>query len=440
MKRGDRDVVLSARADEGFLPLVKSFVENSALCFGLGRDEVLGLKLAAEEVFVHLCRVVMPGGGPLEIHCSAGGYYVRTVFSFQTDSFDMRGFNLTASVSVEDDIDLYDMGLVIASRSVDRLQMSREKGDELRLILIKEKVYPRDLEESPAECRPLSEFSLREPRAEEIKFVTRLARSCYPGAFLPDFFLYPGKVADMIATDEVHAIAAFGPSGEIGGAVLWHGVGSSMVECFGPFLFGQPAPSSMSEALLEACLSAIARTDTVGLINTCPTPELPRTHFERLGTLTVRTEAGGAGTDVQAWFRLMREDAGSAVWVHADLLDFVERQYRRLVLPREIRPAQHSGEQVPKHSVLSAELDRLQGRVTLRPMWPGMDARDNIAQHLRLLVEEGMLNIVFAMDLGQSWQAELAPALLELRFEPRCLLPYAGQGDVVLFQFCGELS
>jgi hypothetical protein len=433
-------VVLSARADEGFLPLVKSFVENSALCFGLGRDEVLGLKLAAEEVFVHLCRVVMPGGGPLQIHCSGGGYYVRTVFSFQTDAFDMRGFNLTASVSVEEDADLCEMGLVIASRSVERFQLNREKGGGLRLILIKEKSYPRDPEDSPAVCRPLSEFSLREPRGEEIKFVTHLARSCYSGAFLPDFFLYPGKVADMVATDEYHAIAAFGPSGEIGGAVLWHEVGRSMVECFGPYLFGQPAHSSLPEALQEACIGAIARTDAVGLINTCPTPELPVTHFERLGTLTVRTDVDGAGTDVQAWFRLMREDAGSAVWVHLALLDFVQRQYRRLVLPREIRHARNSGEHVPKHSVLAAEFDRLQGRVTLRPMWPGMDARDNIAQHLRLLVQEGMLNIVFAMDLGQSWQAELAPVLLGLRFEPRCVLPYAGQGDVVLFQFCGESS
>ena len=128
VKRSTGDVVLSVDADEIFLPLVTAFVEKAANCFGLGTDESLMLTLASEEVFMHLCRVVIPSGGSVEIVCSNGGYYAQAVFSLPTDGFDMRGFNLTTTISAEDDADLDQMGLVIASRSVDRFLLHREEG------------------------------------------------------------------------------------------------------------------------------------------------------------------------------------------------------------------------------------------------------------------------------------------------------------------------
>ena len=93
---------------------------------------------------------------------------------------------------------------------------------------------------------------------------------------------------------------------------------------------------------------------------------------------------------------------------------------------------------MPRHSVLSAEFDRLQGRVTLRPMWPGADAEENIERHVRLVVGEKILNIHFAVDLGQAWQAVFIPGLLARGFEPRLVLPYAGKADLVIFQLRGK--
>jgi hypothetical protein len=433
VKRGARNVLLATNGEENFLPLVTSFVEKAALCFGLGRNEALELTLAAEEIFIHLCRVVMPKAGPLEIHCSSGGYCVQADFSFRADELDLRAFNLTTAISLEDESEFDGMGLVIASRSVDRFRLSREKGQHVRLCLVKEKSYPLLEEDPPAAGRPLTEFVTRSPTPEEVKFITRLARSCYPGQLLSDYFQYPGKLVDMIGSGEYQAVAAVGPAGELGGAMLWHWIGHQTVECFGPYVFNQDPESAIPESLVEGCIGAIARTHAVGLLNTRPTPQLPEHHFEKLGTLTVHSN-DGSSMPLQAWFRLMREDTGCVVWVHADLQDFIQGEYRRLVLPREVRPAQNAGESRSRHSVISAEFDRLQGRVILRPMWPGGDCEENIAEHVRLLRQELIPNIFFTMDLGQAWQADFAPGLLRNAFVPCYVLPYAGKADVILFQ------
>ena len=74
---------------------------------------------------------------------------------------------------------------------------------------------------------------------------------------------------------------------------------------------------------------------------------------------------------------------------------------------------------------------------TLHPVWPGADMETNVAQHLKLLTQEGLRNIFFRVDLGQAWQADFAPALLQNGFLARLVLPYAGEGDLVVFQFEG---
>ena len=290
---------------------VTTFVENAALCFGLGRDESLRLTLAAEEVFIHLCRVVMPSGGPLGIRCSNGGYYAQADFSFPTDAFDMRAFNLTATILAQDDADLDAMGLVIASRSVDRFSLNREKGRDLRLTLIKEKAYPMPPEIQPATARPLAKWSLRPPNPEEVKFISQLSTSYYDAWALSGILFHPAKLGDMIRAGDYKSLAAVGSGGEIAGAVFWHQVGDNMVECFGPYVFNQGPESNIPEELLEGCIGAVAKTQALGIINIRPTPEFPRSHFELLGTFDAYAQ-DGACVPVEAWFRLLHEDMGAA--------------------------------------------------------------------------------------------------------------------------------
>jgi hypothetical protein len=437
VKQSTEDVRLSVGADEIFLPLVTAFVEKSANCFGLGVDESLRLTLAAEEVFLHLCRAVMPSGGPVEIVCSSGGYYAQAVFLIPTDAFDLGAFNLTATIATEDDADLDAMGLVLASRSVDRFFLSRKEGRDLRLTLIKEKAYPTLSVVVPAVVGPLGKTVQRPPGPEEVKFISQLAVSHYDSHVLSDIMLSPGKLADMIGVGEYDSLAAVGSAGEIGGAIFWHWFGENMVECFGPYVFNQDPESKIPEELLHGCLGAVARTKAVGVINLRPTPEFSRMHFELLGTLDYCVPEGSC-VPVEAWFRLLHEDSGAAIWVHPGLDAFVRREYARLVLPREIRIDRPAGENLPRHSVISAEFDRLRGLVTLRPMWPGADVKENIEQHVRLMESEKILNIHFIIDLGQAWQTVFVPGLLDSGFEPRLVLPYAGKGDLVVFQLGGN--
>ncbi|MHC1743780.1 MAG: hypothetical protein AB9873_12215 [Syntrophobacteraceae bacterium] len=438
MNRNAREVVLGTQGDTELLPLVTSFVEKASLCFGLDKDGAMGLTLAAEEIFVYLCRTVMPGGGALEVCCRSGGYYVQADFCFSAEDLDVRAFNLTTAISLEDESDLDEMGLVLASRLVDRFRLNREQGRKVRLSLIKEKTYPIQADDPIAVCRALDTFSIRTPNPEEVKLIAQRATGCYDGQYLAGFFQYPGKLVDMIESGDYQAVIAVGPAGEIGGATLWHWVGRQTVECFGPYVFADVPDSAIPEALIEACIGAIARTHAVGLINTCPTPQLPEHHFEKLGTLTITAE-DGALMPLQAWFRLMREDTGCAVWVHETIKDFVERECRRMVLPREIRTSRNVGERLPDHSVIAAEFDRLQHRVMLRPMWPGADSDANIEKHVQLVRREAVPDVFFMMDLGQAWQADFAPALIRHGFKPSCLLPYAGEADVVLFQLSEAL-
>lgn len=439
MRQSAPEVVLRVDANEEFLPLVVAFSEKASLCLGLGHEEALGLALASEEIFLYLCQKVLRNGGSVELRCSSGGYFVRADFHFEAPLFDMRAFNITTTFSPGEEDQFEDIGLLMASRSVDRFQITENNGQVLRLALIKEKGYPA-VERDPAiPVGATATFTIHEPHPEQVKLFSRFTHSLYRNVPLPGFFATPGKVADMVAAGEYSCAVALGEDGDVVGGMLWHWMGRRIVRCFGPFVFVRIPEPAMAEALLHHCINAIARTSAVGLVNMYPTPEFPRREFESLGKISFCCEARKA-VEVTAWFRLMREDPGSTIWAHPDIEDYLRSEYRRLVLPREVRSARHFGERRSPHSVLSAQFDRRQGRVSVYPIWAGEDAEENIRDHLRLFRREGLPRTFFIMDLGQPWQATFTPGLLANGFRPRMVLPCAGEGDLVFFQYEGDLS
>lgn len=133
-------IKLTLTADLAYIPLVTAFMEQAAQGLGLARKEALALTLAAEELFTYLGRMIGPDPD-LEIRCRGGGYYVRADFAFTARELNLRAFNLTSSVSLEDEASLEEMGLLIASRSVDHFYLQREH-QRLVLSLSKEKFYP----------------------------------------------------------------------------------------------------------------------------------------------------------------------------------------------------------------------------------------------------------------------------------------------------------
>lgn len=428
-------VTLKLCPEAGLTPVATSLAEQAALAFGLGPPEAMRLTLAVEEIFSYLCGLSRPEE-TLEINCENLGYGVAVEFQLGRRNFNMRAFNLTASISPDDEASLDEMGLVLAARLVERLQVTEQGDYGLSLRLIKEKNYPALTPGTEAAAAPKGRHRAVSPDPETLKHFLNLVNRYYETRLFPPAFAFPGKVADMAAQGELEAALALDEAGNVGGGLLWSGVGPRTMECFGPYVFQAEARTGVGEMLMDACLNRIARTQTVGLFTRYATPSLPLEYFERLGQLTLFGPQGPQPQPV--YYRLLHEDPGGVVWAHQDLEGFLKQQYQRLVLPREIRLCRPQGENLAGDSVLAAELRRGTGSALLHALKAGADADRNLAQHVRLLKNENLANIFFEMDLGQAWQTNFTPALLTNGFQPRLVIPHGGAGDLVVFQYLAE--
>lgn len=435
MKVQPEQVSLKCCLNPAFLRLVTSFAEESSKAFGLSTADALKLTLACEEIFAYLCRAGRTDE-TVTVEAANGGYYVQLKFSSKARDFNPRAFNLTSSVSFEDAASLEEMGLLIASRAVERFYIAEEPPQGFGLVLIKEKSYPEMADLRTPEISPMKDFSIRTPNPDTLKLFVRLITAHYPSHVYPQAFLIPGKVVDMVASAEYGAKVAVDEKGMIGGGILWRWVGLKTVESIGPYLFQKPDGLGLSEALTDACLGEIAKTEAIGLISRYSTPELPKGYFESLGSVDLFQPDGS----IMPWplhFRQLHEDLGCQVWAHPVLEDFLQAEYRRLFFAREIRPTRYGGEQRPAYSVFAPQFDRTNRQITLRAIWDGADASENLSQHLKVLKAEALPNIFFEVDLGHAWQANLSQILIDKGFRPRLILPYGGESDVVVFQYQG---
>lgn len=423
---------LSIRADPAYLRLAVNFVENAALAFGLGKEEALALTLASEELFSYLCEVAAP---EKEIHvsCKAGGYYVGLELILEANEFDVGAFNLTSCQASEEECQPIETGVLIASRMVDHFRLYQH-GGRIHLILKKEKTYPVSTDTWIPEAPRLQEFSIRTSDVEETKILVRLLNAYGSIQLIPGRFSLPGKVVDMVSCGEYEIRVAVDEVGHIGGGIIWHNLGSLMVEYFGPYLFGDCTESNVAEALVDSCISAIARTKALGLITHHPLSNAPSEYFEFLGSFSVIRD-DGQNVEIGASYRCLEEDVGLTVWVHPEVKSFVSAEYERLYFVRKIQMAGYAGESVPPFAAFSAQVER--GRIkraTLEPVWWGADATTVLTAHLAAFEKENIFNVFFRMDLGHYWHSFLTPVLLELGFEPRLILPHAGKGDILIFQ------
>ena len=414
---------------EAFIPLAAAFVAQGARGLGLDSEGADALSLATEEVMAYLVGL-NPDDSDLEIRCFAGSWFVETSIALPVRNLQLQAFNMTASVCAEDEACLEQMGLLIASRMCDRFQISRSPGGNLLLRLVKEKTYPEISPDEPVTptASPVSDFTLQTPDAAQIKWFIRRVNRWVPAALFPADFRCPGKVVDMAAAGDFRLLLAVGAGGAMGGGIAWRQEGEKTIEIFGPYVFHDQSHPDMARALLEACIGDAARSPALAMINRMPAPSLPDGYLEAL------TADDGAENVPGPRFRMMHEDPGCVVWCHPELAAFLRREYRRMVFPRDIQETAASGETPEPFSVLSAEMDRGLGRAILRPVWPGVDAEKNLADHAALLRREGITSIFFEMDLGRSDQTMFTPGLLALGFVPRLVLPYAGTADLVIFE------
>lgn len=434
MKDLQTDVTLSVETDIKFLPLVVSFAESSSRIFGLEEKDALKLGLASEEVFAYLCRMTTEPA-QVSLTMTNGYYYARLEIAFEGIDFDPRGFNLTANVSLDEE-GMEEMGLVIAARSVDRMSIFRDAMKGTGFTLTKDKTYPEG-EPRQGPGRPAADgLTFGVPGVEDLKVLARSIVGSYdPFVYLQDL-RYPGKVVDMVESGEFGAIAATDRKGRIAGGMLWRYAETSMIECYGPYVFVQEGREAVAERLVTGVISAVARSEAVFLMNRHATEDLPGGYFEELGTVDFIED--GTMRPWRFFFRQLKEDPGCKVYAHPGMDEFLKAEYRRHFLAREIVPVRQEGERQNPHSVFGATFLRNQNLVILAPLWDGADARENLARHMGVLLAEGIENIFFTIDLGYGWQARLHPVIEACGFRPALLMPYRGKADVVFFTPGGQ--
>jgi anti-sigma regulatory factor (Ser/Thr protein kinase) len=439
MTNDNAPVSLRLRLDKTLLPVAISFAENSGLALGLGKLEALKLTLAVEEVFSYLTDTAETTAESAGVTLEAMGrvYCVEFNIHFNMPKVDFRLLNFAAPYSPGDESSLHQLGLLLASRSVDQFSLSDSPTGEMQLKLVKEKVYPPAAKQKEPACHALAEFHLVPPDIAQIKEAARLLKIHYQPSYFPEAYVLPAKLADMLLSGEIGALLALDSHGDLGGAVFWRFDSKSSLRAYGPYVFCQPDPVPIAQALVEGAINQVAKTQAVSFVCRYPTPELPSEYFEYLGDLDYFTPDGTKRSWPQ-YYRQLKEDPGAVVWCHPELRDFLQKYCHRLALARDIHLYQAEGEKRPNYSVISTHLDRVQGHATLRPMLDGVDAKENLSRHLAMMKAEGITTIFCNIDLGAVWQSGWVPSLQEIGFAPRLVLPFGGKADLVLFQHLGD--
>ena len=429
----DRIVSVQLTARMSFLPVVTHCVETASKAFGLGREESLKLSLATEEIFSylssHVCR-----GQILDIRCVNGLSYVRVEFRFSVSTLDMGALNIAASIDCENEDNMVEMGLAIASRTIDRLNIVAERQNRICLAIDKDKDYPPASGKYIVPVDITGALIVETSGTEGVKgYVTRVAQGP-PDPLRPPFFHYPGKVADMAAAGDCQVLTVVDARGECAGGVLFRFLTARIVEVFGPHVFNQDREAEIAGLLLDACIASTARTKAIGLVNLTGMPPSIQSQFELLGLLNYYQGDKKALTR-QGYYRLLHEDPGCLVFTDGKLREYLQREYGRLFLVREINEVRDLGEARGGTSIFSAEVRRERSSAILRPLWPGADFDDNVKRHLRFLKEEAIRSILFYLDLGVSWHASLMTVLINNHYRPALIIPFAGQADVLIFQY-----
>ena len=427
-------LTLHLPARVNYLPAATQFVGTTAAIFDLDKAGGLQLELATEEIFAFLCREIRHGE-ILEIQCRNGLYHVRVTFRFASSSLNLGAFNMTATFSAEGD--LGDMGLVIAARSIDRFNLAAESRRQISLSIEKDKRYPSSPDISFPPLANMEGLKVISPDAETLKrFIVQTA-AMDSDPLRPPYLRYPGKVVDMIASGDCHALVAVTSHQAIAGGLLLFPRADRIIELIGPYAFHAGQASVITHLLLDACFVRAARTKSIAMLSRAGLPVSCLPQFEALGELQYYGTSGNSRKR-SVFYRLLHEDPGCVIWTAAVLRDYLTKEYERLYLAREIREVRDDGEARSGVSVFSATLDRSHSEAILHPMWPGADETENVKKHLQCFHEESICNIFFELDLGIPWQASLIPVLLATRFEPALLIPFAGQSDILVLQYHGS--
>ena len=382
------DVLMTVPAEEAFASVAAQAVQGAGEAFGMPGPIGLALALASEEIIAFAARCGNKRH-PVSLICRDGRYRMVVELSIAAADFEPRFFNLPRQVSIDNEDDVKELGLLLTARAVDSFSLSVEGGE-----------LPVTTDHLARLCRIIS---------------------CISGT--PSFLLQPGRVIDMVEIGELAGCVAERSDGSIAGGILWASDGDRVTEVHGPYL--EPGANAAAEPLVEACLMALARSTTVGVICRNAGMDFPEHLFEPLGS----------NPNERVLYRELQEDMGALIWVDPGIEPFLAETYHRLGYARQMTRFVDNGQRIPSHSVIAVETLGDQGVAVLRPCLPGADVTNNVTSHRDHLAKAGLRWLMFEVDLGVGWQLSFVHGLLGSGFEPAYIIPNGGRGDLLMLRW-----
>ncbi len=433
MRKNTEKFLLSLDSSIKNLSVATSFVENTSTICGLDKSGTLSVCLAAEEVFSYLCKLDKPARR-IDIECADNIFNFQMSFLFKADNIDLSTFNITSKARHDTDEGLESLGLILASRSVDHFYLN-EDGRSISLTLAKNKIYEKCKAAPVYKKIPSACVEIRKPGKEEIAVLSQMIAFHGKPSSYPDDFLYTGKTIDMFESGALDILIALDSHSRVCGGIMWKNCDKKTAEFYGPYVFNS-MEDKLGHALLDECISALARTEVFNMVGLFHTGIGEDEYFETLGQASDFAE-GEEDVNSQALFRLLKEDEGTSVWSHPDLEKFITGEYKKHFFPREITQVKHFGESVLEHSVIATDFQHSGKKALMRPVLFGKDADSILAEHVKLFKNEGIKDVSFEMDLGVAWHCDFTDALKNNGFKPVFLLPYGGVKDIVIFRHKG---
>ena len=332
--------------------------------------------------------------------------------------------------------------------------------DQIRLVLVKEKKYPKPKPRELAQLGKAAEFTVIEDgklstacgvcgasdfTAEAVcdcnlsadlggdtsEFPENICRLI--SSFSARVFAKFGKDADAFITrealfydnlicGEVSAILLRDENGECAGGAVWqksNGVIVIMMCC----VFDDDKANITS--LLNLARTRMSGTDATFAISKKIHCEQVASEF-RFSDKIYRYEPLHVTDELVSY-------------VSSDLLNFVKKRYAEFGVRREIREITYEHRFYEPYSVLSSKIDADDSEAVLSPMFAGDDLKSNIIRHVNVLKRIGIEKIYFQLDLGDPEEAIMSGLVKSCGFEPTYLWPSSDEnGDAVVFVHVGN--
>lgn len=415
-----------------FLPLAMEVVQKGAQGFGYHDHEAEGLVLAVRELFSFYKRHAA-GGSAVEIEMEDQYYRLLLTISFRMANPDLRAFNLTWHPGRESNESPDMFGPMIAARTVSSLRIDFGTDEKVILRLSRDRNYTPAQPVALPPPDTLQTLRVADPSRDDLHHFATMAVTS-GSRFLPPFLARPGMVADMLDTGHINALLLLGDDWIMGG-ILWKPLSDSCLELFGPYVFIDDPEERAMSLLLDEAVTRISRSRFRGLVRRQGPLADHERFFDFLGEIRL-TGVDGAASHATYYYRQLKEEPGKVVYSSGQLAEFLSEQYERLCFPRQLRTASKNQALSRNSSVLAVELEHARSLAIIRPLCAGRDMSTNLASHLELLRNEGIINFIVEINTDRSEESAFTEALNTNGFVPRLIIPDAAHGDLVIYDLC----